>query len=236
MIRSLADFTNELEGKFDGDEYLFRGQPDDSDLIPKLARLNLPNILGIEQILLEEFSREALPYLERPINNTWDILAMAQHHGLPTRLLDWSTNPLVALWFAVRENPRKDKNGIVWIYNTSINDSITSTTKPFSENRTKIFRPTHFTRRIIAQAGWFTCHTYREDKKLFIALNRSSLYKTKVQKLIIDPAYFQRLQWELDRCGINYSSMFPDLDGLCRKITWKHCQLDKTEAYKEPLT
>ena len=235
MIRSIADFTNELEGEFDGDEYLFRGQPDDSDLIPKVARLSLPDVVATEQQLLADFRREALPYLDRPITDPWEWLAVAQHHGLPTRLLDWSTNPLVALWFAVCEEPRKGKHGIVWAFKTPADSHVKPADEPFTGASTKIFRPNHFTRRIIVQSGWFTCHKYLADKDCFIPLNRNTRYQKGIRKLQIDSEFFHRLRWELDRCGINYSSMFPDLEGLCRKIAWKHCYLDKKQAYKEPL-
>src|SRR2546430_1196211 len=77
MIRSIADFTNDLEGEFDSDDFLFRGQPDDSDLIPKLARLSLQDVLATERQLLADFRREALPYLDRHVTDSWEWLAVA---------------------------------------------------------------------------------------------------------------------------------------------------------------
>jgi hypothetical protein len=235
MIRSIADFTNDLEGEFDSDDFLFRGQPDDSDLIPKLARLSLPDVLATERQLLSDFRREALPYIDRPVTDPWEWLAVAQHHGLPTRLLDWTTNPLVALWFAVCEEPRNSKRGVVWAFKTSPDQYVQADENPFNALGTRIFRPNHITRRIIVQSGWFTCHRHLYAENRFIPLNRNKTYKESIRKLYIDPAYFHRFRWELDRCGINYGSMFPDLEGLCRKIAWKHCYLDKKQAYKEPL-
>jgi hypothetical protein len=51
--------------------------------------------------MLAEFKRQARPFVERPLMNEFEWMFLAQHHGLPTRLLDWSTNALAALYFAV---------------------------------------------------------------------------------------------------------------------------------------
>jgi type I restriction enzyme M protein len=55
--------------------------------------------------MLEKFKREAIPYLTIKPNDDWDWLALAQHHGLPTRLLDWTQNPLVAVGIASTSCP-----------------------------------------------------------------------------------------------------------------------------------
>jgi hypothetical protein len=52
------------------------------------------------ELMLAEFRRQAYPFVDRLPDNDFEWLFIAQHHGLPTRLLDWSTNALVALYFA----------------------------------------------------------------------------------------------------------------------------------------
>lgn len=61
--------------------------------------------------MLNEFKRQARPFTEGNINNDFEWMFLAQHHGLPTRLLDWSTNALVALYFAVSDAESEEGSG-----------------------------------------------------------------------------------------------------------------------------
>jgi hypothetical protein len=126
-INSFEEYLNTIQNEL-GDtdssgkqvRRYFRGQSkraiDGYDLKPSIGRYShlskLPPIERIrkEEDVLETFSNHLLTYVSHIPRNQWEELAIAQHHGLPTRFMDWTTNPLVALYFAVRET-KKDKEG-----------------------------------------------------------------------------------------------------------------------------
>jgi FRG domain len=99
------DFLDFASVRADG-TWLFRGHGDAAfDLIPAIGRQPSAAAyrLADEKILLEDFVHEAKRYLEADGFTELEWLAVAQHHGLPTRLLDWSANPMVAAWFATED-------------------------------------------------------------------------------------------------------------------------------------
>jgi hypothetical protein len=237
--KSLSDFTTWLENTFaDIDDVLFRGQREDWTLLPRIVRLQLRpgmSLLDTEQRLLSDFKLQAPSFLDPIPQTDWEWLSLAQHHGMATRLLDWTSNPLAALWFAVEKppsnpcSPKQHKSpGVVWAFVPTKNDYVEALpgTSPFSGGRTRVFRPKHIARRIIAQSGWFTVHKYIEDKKKFIPLDQQPHYAKALTKIVISPDDFCDIRYDLDRCGVNAASMLTDVAGLCRHIEWSHSLLE----------
>lgn len=223
-VGSLGRFLKFLDDNCDRDGALFRGQPEDKPLLPRLALLKFKEPRArAEQRMFREFKRKALPYLEVGPGSDWDWLALARHHGLPTRLLDWTSNPLAALWFAVREPPSLGANGVLWVLSPEGDDyaSLDEAESPFDIARTRVFQPRHVTRRIIAQSGWFTAHKLLTGQKEFVPLEKNARFNRRLLKVIIRSTRFADLRWDLDRFGINAASLYPDIDGLCRHLEWE---------------
>lgn len=232
-ITSLSGFTEHI-GKLCSVRdscYLFRGQREPWPLLPSITRVKTGGqaIQTVESRMNRDFRLQSRPFLrtnEIPEDELhW--LALAQHHGLPTRLLDWSTNPLAALWFAV-ESPfaeeEKGKESVVWLFqpNEDYQLSVEDKFPAVAELRhSVVFRPLHITARVIAQDAWFSAHPYYE-KWGWVPLEKSAFHAKSLTKYTIPYEARQHIRFDLDRCGVNRAKLFPGLDGLSDHIKWSH--------------
>ena len=230
LIEKLKDDAVKSGNKSD---FIFRGQPEDEPLRPRIARLKPKGELdNIEKLVNAEYERLSFPFLEFQTQNEWDQLALAQHHGLPTRLLDWSYSALTALWFTVNKPPLKSedglKNGVVWIFKTKPSDFIDfpNDASPFSQGRTRIFRPRSVTRRILAQAGVFTCHKKTKAGK-FVPLEKNRSYKTRLVRVFVSAGSFKSIREHLLANGVSQLALFPDLDGLAKHLERRYFHEEK---------
>jgi hypothetical protein len=201
---------------------LYRGQPLDKPLLPKIARFQAENVESIEKEMLEDFKRRSLHLIDSQPANSWDWLALAQHHGMATRLLDWSENPLNALWFSMVQNGEMNSEySVVWGFRVPNQDIINSSENadPFHEGITKVFKPNHITKRISAQLAWFTVHKFNNERK-FTPFEKNPEYGSRLFKIKISCKCFSECKKRLHNFGINSATMYPDIDGLAKHVEW----------------
>ncbi|WP_291133065.1 FRG domain-containing protein [Flavobacterium sp. UBA7682] len=226
-LTSFAEFIDIIEPLEKDDLVLFRGQTNDDKLLPKIARKDPgKNRLELEKLALRDLKRRSNEFIHSNMNSDWDWLALAQHHGLSTRLLDWTTNPLIALWFACNSQNIKGEYSVLWVYLVPDNAILDSEkdTSPFTVAKTKVYQPNLVGKRLSTQLGWFTAHRYSVKTNLnkFVAFEENTTQNQNLIKIKISKDMRGKLLEVLDTCGVNSSTIFPELDGLCQHINWKY--------------
>ncbi|WP_150139011.1 FRG domain-containing protein [Candidatus Enterovibrio escicola] len=183
-VSNVGEFHEIFSHPYDIDETCFRGVSDlNYELIPSLGRI--PQLIdddhmltGFELRIIDEFKRRVSSILKYTPKSEWEWLFIAQHYGMPTRLLDWSSNPLVALYFAVYENINKDfaiyqgrfDQRLYQDPSGKMNDvgyigEAPKEINPYEINDVYAVFPSHFDRRLQNQSAFFTAHS-KPDRPL----------------------------------------------------------------------
>ena len=224
--------------------FVFRGQSGDYPLLSSLGRLNhnLASLPTIEMHLLNNFKNYAHSDFKSE-GSDWDWLCLGQHHGLPTRLLDWTFSPFVAMHFATVDLRAYETDAVIWCVNlfetqshlpVGLRDEIqgravcafslemlkmfAGTFEGFRRDSTEdfvlFFEPPSLDPRIVNQVALFS-YTSPLTLRLDLWLQDQLVQQPNICKKILIPA---ALKWEirdkLDQANINERVLFPGLDGL----------------------
>lgn len=244
---SVANFLLAVESA--GDIQMYRGQGNHAwPVIPSLARkvgelhgrgFGFDDWAAVEYHLVSEFKRLTAPWLNSVPQDRYEWLVLAQHHGMPTVLLDMTTNPLKALFFAV-ENPQQDNvDGAVYLLDPQ--SWYTSTADICAESYEEdidfvCFYPKHINPRLVSQEACFVAFKFPEKLEPFKALtvlNDDTLWSDDpkdhdpnawLREIVISKGVKSKLRKELSKMGITHQTMFPGLDGIAttlrRSVGW----------------
>lgn len=241
-IDSIGDLSREVKGLVDSSrKWLFRGQSDARwDLLPSVHRGYSSQQ---ERYLTNEFRvRARSRYPACPSNDDYPgWLALMQHYGLPTRLLDWTYSPLVAAFFSVHPDyaaPQGEAgcDACVWVLSAGeLNASqgfeplifpldaasYQPLIAPAFKNREEpdtvgVAMAIEHDPRIQLQQGAFTVHSCRKP------LNRLAGSDRLLRKFVIQQHAVQALFDELSLLGMRKSNLFPDLASLTSELKSIH--------------
>lgn len=225
-----ADMWNDELGLFRS-SLAYRGSSDAGTLLQS-GLVRLGGDVELERQLMRAFRKyarqDAVPH-----DTDWDWLALGQHHGLPTRLLDWTYSPYVALHFATHNLEKYDRDGVVWVvdygeaherlpqrlrdvlaqegaqvFTTELLAAISPALRDLEDEGGEFIlfvEPPSFDARIVNQYA------------LFSVTAPVDLQVEELARRVVIPA---GLKWEirdkLDQANVTERVLFPGLDGISR--------------------
>jgi hypothetical protein len=243
-VQSWSQFNDYIATR---DGWAFRGQTDAAwPLLSALSRRLLQNDVPPEHWRQREerairiFRRKAHVYLpdKSALDDDLRCLAMMQHHGAPTRLLDFTKSPFVAAFFALEKargvaavyalnTPR------IWVAAPDFDPSLTRDAidprvpgnfeRHFAVNKLPVVwygEPRQMDRRLVAQSGLLVVPGVL-DQPLDVLLEGYAQEHVLVERVLIGPEVRAEAMHELYRMNITQATLFPDLEGLARSISYE---------------
>ncbi|MBH0040255.1 FRG domain-containing protein [Pseudoalteromonas sp. SWN166] len=222
-INSVTELL-ELSERLPSDDWcggwFYRGQADSSwELVPKAYRE--PHLSNFE-FKYKMWIKQASRFQELNFQNEFECMAIAQHHGFPTKFLDWSSNILVAAFFACSGELNKDAKLTAYFPTWYVNEP--EMKKFIDYDDVVAYQPPPIADRIRAQLGNFTYHPSSDSvikNSIFPPTKKDTLHEW-----IIPRESKSIILKSLDRIGINFKYIYPDIDGLSKHF----CLMDEVNS------
>ncbi|MBE5786119.1 MAG: FRG domain-containing protein [Clostridiales bacterium] len=238
------------------DNCVYRGMADSRwGLIPSLNRV-CAHDMSLEHQMLRSFRKYGYADLKQ-VTSFWQMLAMAQQYGLPTRLLDWTYSPLVAAHFATEDQDAYDRDGVIWCVHI---DRMNKQLPPFLAGMLQKERGNIFTMEMLDRVGdgfdalsAISSQPYALFFEPASAVNRianqyalfslcsdpivplDSLPGTEgcFRRMIIPASVKLEIRDKLDYINISERMIYPGLDGICKWIARRYAALGP-KYHREP--
>jgi hypothetical protein len=208
-------------------------------------RKSIEDIREIENELATIFAQRSPPFVSQVFNNAWEQMFYMQHYGIPTRLLDWTESPFVALYFALTSCERSKqgtpkKDAAIWMldpiewnrhalrdisYRGGILDANREQVKSYNpeteledrKNLPVMIHGIHNSPRIVAQRGMFALFG-KSVNPMEVSFAEDRFSNSILQKVIIEKDKRDEIANSLFRKGVSDSTVYPDLYGLALEL------------------
>jgi hypothetical protein len=223
-----------LAGRFEDEQIFWRGHCDESwALTPAVFRLIDGKPHNETELLWSFRTRAPTRHPHCPHRDALpDWMVFAQHYGLPTRLLDWSMSPLIALFFAVMESKHDGRDGCLWALSPSrLNGSagIDGLASLSHHLIAPIIQHAFVSQNLLEPNVVIAIDTYEIDQRMLVQQAKFTLHSTAADASIENRSCFMgfkipskakaHIRQLLKFLGITRSTLFPDLHNLALEAT-----------------
>ncbi len=244
VLKAVEDFQSK------NDLSWFRGCNDSTHaLVPSLFRhpskKKVETMRELELDIARVFAQRSPPFVQQSFRDEWEQMFFMQHYGIPTRLLDWSESPLIAMYFALTggeryANGKPKKDAAIWMLNPAMwnrgalsDISFTGGVLDTSKEQVRSYGPnvdleqrknlpvmiygTHNSPRIVAQRGTFSLFGKSKDC-MATAYKAAEFADGILHKVVVPKEKREEVALSLLKKGVSDTTIYPDLQGLSLEL------------------